>query len=134
MTLEIYYKIKVPQGKVKDKVTNMISKTMTEIKSHEQLNKILNSTEPLFIYKHSTRCNICTDAFEVIEDTFGKDVQNLPPVYYLDLLSLRSISNEIEERLNVVHQSPQLILVKNGAAVWHMSHWKITKESILEAV
>lgn len=112
----------------------MTSKTMIEIKSHEQLNEILSSTEPLFIYKHSTRCNISSDAYEVIEETFGGEINNLPPVYYLDLLSLRSISNEIEERLKVVHQSPQLILVKNGAAVWHMSHWKITKESILQAV
>lgn len=107
---------------------------MISITTHEQLNQLLNSTEPLFIYKHSTRCNICEDAKDVIEETYGEMDKNLPPVYCLDLLTYRSISNEIEDRLKVTHQSPQLILVKNGEALWHTSHWNITKDSILKAV
>ena len=112
----------------------MNSKCMITLNSTEQLNELLKSTEPFFIYKHSTRCNISSDAFDVIEDTFGEGVKNLPQVYYLDLLAFREVSNEVERKLNVVHQSPQLILVKNGEAVWHMSHWRISRDSILQAV
>lgn len=112
----------------------MNSKCMITLDSLDQLDNLLKSEAPFFIYKHSTRCNISTDAFEVIEETFGEGVKNLPQVYYLDLLAFREVSNEVERKLKVVHQSPQLILVKNGEAVWHMSHWRISRDTILEAV
>lgn len=112
----------------------MNSRCMVDLSNSKQLDELLKSDEPFFIYKHSTRCNISSDAFDVIEDTFGQDVKNLPQVYYLDLLEHRDVSNDVEKRLNVIHQSPQLILVKNGEAVWHMSHWRITRDSILQAV
>jgi bacillithiol system protein YtxJ len=50
--------------------------------------------------------------------------------YFLDLLEHRDISNEIVIRFGVVHQSPQLILIKDGKAVYNASHSDIASEDL----
>lgn len=50
--------------------------------------------------------------------------------YFLDLLAYRSISNEIESRFDVVHQSPQLIVLENGKAIYNASHQNIDLDKI----
>ena len=56
------------------------------------------------------------------------------PAYYLDLRSYREISNKIAAYFNVEHQSPQIILIKNGRCIYHTSHNNISSEKIGEAV
>ena len=46
-------------------------------------------------------------------------------LHFLDLLNHRDISNAIAERFNVVHESPQLLIIKNGIAVSNASHGSI---------
>ena len=46
-------------------------------------------------------------------------------LYYLDLLNYRDVSNEIGYKFQVMHQSPQLLIIKNGTAVAHASHGAI---------
>jgi len=53
-------------------------------------------------------------------------------IYYLDLIAFRSVSNKIAELLGVVHESPQLILLKEGNAVYHTSHNDISVEGLAE--
>lgn len=50
------------------------------------------------------------------------------PIYLLDLISHRDVSNEIAESLEVTHQSPQLILVKNGEMIYNASHISINSK------
>jgi bacillithiol system protein YtxJ len=45
--------------------------------------------------------------------------------YFLDLLNHRDISNEIASKFEVVHQSPQLLLIKNGKSIYNTSHENI---------
>lgn len=52
------------------------------------------------------------------------DTNKLTP-YYLDLIANRDVSNKIEEVLHVEHQSPQLILIKNGKSIYDTSHMGI---------
>jgi bacillithiol system protein YtxJ len=52
--------------------------------------------------------------------------------YYLDLLEFRPISNEIAGRFGVMHQSPQIILIKNGNAVYTASHSDIQVVDLAE--
>lgn len=54
-----------------------------------------------------------------------KEYQGQMECYYLDLLSFREISNAIASRYEIVHQSPQLIVIKNEIAVAHSSHYDI---------
>lgn len=82
---------------------------------------IFNSNEkPAVIFKHSTRCSISRMALKQFENEF--DLQDQVTPYFLDLIAYREISNEIANRFGVQHQSPQLILIKEGKAVYDVSH------------
>lgn len=87
-----------------------------------QLNEIsmLSNEKPVIIFKHSTRCSISRMALKQFENEFvSKDEVE---AYFLDLLEHRDISNEIASRFNVYHQSPQLLLIKEGKSVYDVSH------------
>jgi bacillithiol system protein YtxJ len=87
-----------------------------------QLNEIseLSFQKPVAIFKHSTRCSISRMALKQFENEFNLEDKVTP--YYLDLLEFRPISNEIAGRFGVMHQSPQIILIKDGNAVYTASH------------
>ena len=93
-----------------------------------QLNEIIDlSTEKtILIFKHSTRCSISRMALRQFENEF--DLQDKVIPYFLDLLEFRNVSNEIVSRFDVVHQSPQLILIKDGKAIYNASHSDIEVE------
>lgn len=90
-----------------------------------QLNEIIqvSTTKPVLIFKHSTTCSISRMAFKNFENEF--DQISKIEIYYLDLLNFRAISNEIATRFGVVHQSPQVILIKDGVSVYDASHENI---------
>ena len=90
-----------------------------------QLNEMVNeSTEkPVVIFKHSMRCSISRMALRQFEQEFNLEGKVVP--YYLDLLEHRDISNEIANRFGVYHQSPQLIVIKDGKAIYDRSHESI---------
>ena len=92
----------------------------------EQLATIKSESETEFvlIFKHSTRCGISRMVIKQFENLFTAEMKKLK-VYYLDLLNHRNISDEIGYSFQVVHQSPQLIVVRNGITVAHSSHNEI---------
>ncbi len=85
-----------------------------------QLDEIIafSHQKPVVIFKHSTRCSISRFALKQFEKEFDFVVDS----YFLDLLEHRDISNEIATRFNVQHQSPQLLLIKDGKSVYDVSH------------
>lgn len=76
------------------------------------------------IFKHSTTCGISRMVMNMFKDSYKFTKEQLD-LYYLDLQSYREVSNEIGYRFQVVHQSPQVLVIKNGAAVAHASHGAI---------
>jgi bacillithiol system protein YtxJ len=96
-----------------------------------QLNEIMESsiTKPVVIFKHSTRCSISRMALKQFENEFV--LEDKVQLYFLDLLNYRNISNEIANRFGVQHQSPQLIVLKDGKSVYDASHSEIDA-SVLE--
>jgi bacillithiol system protein YtxJ len=101
---------------------------LTELK---QLDGIISESQdtPVLIFKHSTRCAISRMALRQFEQEYSIDADTVKP-YFLDLLEHRDISNEIANRFDVVHQSPQLILIKDGKAVYNTSHSDIDAEAV----
>jgi bacillithiol system protein YtxJ len=87
-----------------------------------QLNEImdLSHEQPVAIFKHSTRCSISRMALKQFENEF--DLEGRVTPYFLDLLNHRDISNEIATRFEVYHQSPQLLLIKEGKSIYDASH------------
>lgn len=85
----------------------------------------------VLLFKHSTRCSISSMALNRLESKWNDDEQI--PAYYLDLLNHRDISNEIADLFSVEHASPQVLLIKNGACIYHNSHNGINAAEILAA-
>ena len=73
------------------------------------------------VFKHSTRCLISKMALK----SFSKNYKEKHPVYLLDIIRYRDVSNHIERISGVHHQSPQLIAIRNGKAFYHASHYSI---------
>lgn len=76
------------------------------------------------IFKHSTTCGISRMVMNTFKSTYDF-TENQIDLYYLDLLSNRDVSNGIAEKFKVMHQSPQLLVIKNGTLVAHDSHGAI---------
>ncbi|MCZ8090657.1 bacillithiol system redox-active protein YtxJ [Flavobacterium sp.] len=94
------------------------------------LNEIveLSNEKPVLIFKHSTRCSISRYSLKQFENDFELEDRIIP--YYLDLLNHRDISNAIAERFGVFHQSPQIIVIKDGKAIFDTSHESIDARKI----
>lgn len=90
----------------------------------------LSAEKPVIIFKHSTRCSISSMAINRFEKAYALENKEALPVFYLDLLQYRPISNEIATRYGVEHQSPQTLLIKNGVCVHHASHTEIDLNEI----
>lgn len=101
----------------------------------EQLNEIdeISNTKPVVIFKNSTRCFISKTVLKQFEAEFNYSVDQID-WYLLDLLNYRDISNEIAHRYNVTHQSPQIIVIRNGKAVFNESHDGISAEDLKQFI
>lgn len=100
----------------------------------EQLDKIVEDSfeKATLIFKHSTRCSISRFALKRFESEFN--LEEKLSLYYLDLLNFRSISNEIAVKFDVQHQSPQVLLIKEGKVIFHDSHDGILVEEIAKVL
>lgn len=106
-----------------------------DLNTLEQLDVIndRSKTKTQFVFKHSTRCGIS----RMVISQFKKDYQlseSEADLYYLDLLSYREISSAIAETFNVMHESPQLLIIKNGVVVAHKSHGGINELDLQKLV
>jgi bacillithiol system protein YtxJ len=85
------------------------------------------------IFKHSTRCSISSLAKMRLESGWDFSENELLP-YYLDLITFRALSDEIAQRFHVYHESPQILLIRNGACILDSSHLDIRVDEIREMV
>jgi bacillithiol system protein YtxJ len=81
------------------------------------------------IFKHSTRCSISSMVLNRLERS---TVPEQVTFHYLDLLAFRSISDQIATDFAVYHESPQVLLIKNGECVYDESHHGISMDEIAE--
>lgn len=103
-------------------------KELTDEKQLEEIKKLSTST-PQLIFKHSTRCSISGMAKNRLER--GPVPQGID-FYYLDLLRYRNISNKLESEFMVNHESPQVLLIRNGEVIYDESHSGISLQEIEE--
>jgi len=92
-----------------------------------------SSDQPIVIFKHSIRCGISTQVKDQLFSSWDIKPEEVE-LYYLDLITNRGVSNEVAARLGVIHQSPQVILIKDGKAVASESHYQISVDKIKSAI
>ena len=103
--------------------------TWVNLTSLDQLNEIKSAEGYSLIFKHSTRCSISSMAKNRLDREEAPDNMKF---YYLDLIAYRSISNKIAEVFKVHHESPQVLLIKNGECTYEESHNGISMDEIAE--
>ena len=104
---------------------------MTRNEDFEQLLEQSRSN-PVVIFKHSTQCPISTSAYEEFLQ-FTEGAADIACGVVL-VIEHRSLSNRIESKLGVRHESPQAIVVENGRQTWNASHWSITVDALNKAL
>lgn len=108
---------------------------LKELLELEDLDKVWETSneKPILLFKQSTTCPISADAFAEF-NTFLNENDGDTKAFFVKVRETRPVSDQIAEDLGVRHQSPQIFVVKNKAAVWNASHTKITVDSIKEAL
>jgi len=103
--------------------------------SESQLEEITRKSfeKTQVIFKHSTRCSISSISMNKFVRNYSIPVEDAD-LYYLDLLNYRSVSDEVGYKFQVMHQSPQVLVIKNGEAVYSASHYAIQTDKILELI
>ncbi len=101
------------------------------IEDYNQIQNLVEAShqQPQVIFKHSTRCSISVMAKNRLERSGLPDQIQF---HYLDLLQYRDISNKIAEQFSVYHQSPQILLIKNGQCIFEETHSAISMDEIVE--
>lgn len=98
------------------------------LKTINQIEKLVLSDELAILFKHSTRCGVSKSILRAFESKYKR-----LDFYYLDILNHRDVSDALAKKLNIPHQSPQIIVIKNGKPVAHHSHYDIISKFNLEA-
>lgn len=105
------------------------------LSSLETLDKIVEDSysQPVAILKHSRSCGISRMVLRQFENEFDAEKVKVK-LYFLDIISNREVSNRIASKFNVPHESPQIILIKDGKSVYDASHSAIQAESLIKAI
>lgn len=90
-------------------------------------------SQPQAIFKHSIRCGISAMMKKRLENKWEKCNPNLP-IYLLDLVNNRDLSNKVADELSVRHESPQLIVLENGQVSYHNSHIGISSTAVAKHI
>lgn len=100
-----------------------------ELHEAHELDELLSQSgdQPVILFKHSNSCMISSRARRQM-DKLEK------PVAMVIVQKARGLSNEIESRFSLPHETPQVLVVRNGKLAWSASHFRITAEAVNRAV
>ena len=106
------------------------------ITSVEDLDKIHEESfhYEVMIMKHSTSCSVSYMALDNLNSDWNDSDICIKKKYILDLLKYREISNMISKKYNIIHQSPQVIVLKNGSPVYENSHFGIKFKNLKNSI
>ncbi|HEY4206509.1 MAG TPA: bacillithiol system redox-active protein YtxJ [Puia sp.] len=99
--------------------------------SESQLEDIRRASalRPQVIFKHSTRCSTSALVKNRLERAAKPEDVDF---YYLDLLNYRPVSNKIAESFRIHHESPQVLVIRNGECIYDESHLGISMDEIAD--
>lgn len=96
--------------------------------------KSISESKLCLIFKYSSRCGSSAVALDRLERSWnGEEMSGVQP-FFLDLIAYRELSNQVSQEFNVLHQSPQVMLIDNLISVFDTSHFSISYENILSVV
>jgi bacillithiol system protein YtxJ len=106
-----------------------VNRTFVELRDFESLDRFLQGSNggPIVIFKHSDSCGISGRAFT--------DLMKLQrPIGIITVQDARSVSDEVERRTGIAHETPQILIVREGRVVWSASHGSVRAETVERAL
>ena len=106
----------------------------------EELDRLLSEshTRPLLLFKHSYTCGISAEALDELVDHLNEDViaAGMPEPQYamVTVQTDRDVSNAVSKRLEIRHETPQALLVRDGRVIWSASHFRVTADAMMKAL
>ena len=104
-----------------------------KLETEEQISDLKNTAGYSLVFKHSTRCSISMMAKKRVEMDGDELPEEVQP-YFLDLIAYRQLSALVADVFQVHHESPQLLLIKNGECVLDQSHGDISISEMVEVI
>lgn len=105
-----------------------MANTFLKLADKETWESLLNTSRerPVLVFKHSNSCGISSRAY--------REMEQLDGVNMLEVQSARDLSREVADRTGIEHESPQVIVLRNGKAVWNASHNDVKAGAVAEAM
>ncbi|MEJ2004293.1 MAG: bacillithiol system redox-active protein YtxJ [Cyclobacteriaceae bacterium] len=106
------------------------------IQNREELTRALEKSlsAPVLLFKHSTRCAISSMAFDRLDRYWDEEEMQQTEGYLIDVIRNRDLSNYIQEHFSIRHESPQILLIRDGKVIFHDSHMGIAYDSLRSAL
>jgi bacillithiol system protein YtxJ len=106
-----------------------MGKNFLRVDDKESLEQLLSSSKerPVVVFKHSNSCPISSYAYREMEKLEGE-------VNLLEIQAAQDVSKEVEDRTGIRHESPQVIVLRDGKAVWNASHYDVSAGEVKKAV
>jgi len=101
----------------------------------EDLDRLLDQTaeRPLLLFKHSLTCGTSAEALDELIDHLNED--KLDARYAIvTVQSHRELSNAVSARLGIRHETPQVLLIRDGRVIWSASHFRVTAAAVQSAI
>lgn len=98
---------------------------ISESQSFDELLSRSNE-RPVVIFKHSNSCPISAAAYQ--------EMGRIQDVALVEVQSARELSNEIERRTGILHESPQVLVLRKGKVVWEATHWDVKEAQVAKAL
>jgi bacillithiol system protein YtxJ len=92
-----------------------------------------SKNSPIMIFKYSRTCSTSSMVINRLERNWQQEEMSHVQTYFLDLLSYRQISNAISEQFKIRHESPQVLIIKDGEAIYNGSHFEIDYAAVHKA-
>jgi len=107
---------------------------VVELHHKKDLEQFLERSQrdPVVIFKHSTQCSRSAAAYEEFQ-AFVNENPGVPCGTVM-VIEDRDLSDDLEDRFGIRHESPQAIVIAGGSPVWHASHWAVTAQALEDAV
>jgi len=105
-----------------------------QLQSVEQIDQVIeqSTSRYVMIFKHSTRCGTSAMALDRLQRNWNSSDLPEMDLYFLDLITYREISNKVAEVFGVWHQSPQIIVVRDGKCIYETSHFNISFQDLVD--
>jgi bacillithiol system protein YtxJ len=106
-----------------------------ELKDADLVSQMLQESEerPVLVYKHSVSCPISGYAWHEVQNCLDLG-DEAPACYRVTVQYHPDLSRDIALMLDVIHHTPQVIVVRKGKASYVASHWQIKKQTLQRAL